>query len=68
MRLKVVIRLYSVSRMDKGGSDSISVTINLTQAPEFTDGTSTTRSIDEGTAAGVNIGIRYPQQMQRVVP
>ena len=41
---------------NKGGSDSITVTINLTQAPEFDDGTSTTRSIAEGTAANVNIG------------
>ncbi len=40
----------------KGGSDSIIVTINITQAPVFTDGTSTTRSIAEETAAGVNIG------------
>ncbi len=41
---------------NKGGSDSITVTINLTQAPEFDDGTSTTRSIAEETAANVNIG------------
>ncbi len=44
-----------------GGSDSITVTINVTdvsenQAPVFTDGTSTTRSIPEDTAAGQNIG------------
>ena len=41
------------------GSDSITVTINLTnvnEAPEFTDGTSTTRAIAENTASGQNIG------------
>ena len=52
----------SVSVSDgKGGSDSIAVTINVTdvnenRAPSFTDGSSTTRSIAENTAAGVNIG------------
>ena len=48
----------------KGGSDSITVTINVTDvnetpannAPVFTDGTSTTRSIAENTASGTNIG------------
>ena len=42
-----------------GGSDSITVTINVTdvnEAPVFSDGTSTTRSIAENTAAGQNIG------------
>ncbi len=43
------------------GSDSITVTINVSdvsenRAPVFTDGTSTTRSIPENTAAGRNIG------------
>ena len=46
---------------DNGGSDSITVTINITDvtensAPVFTDGASTTRSIAENTAAGTNIG------------
>ena len=47
-----------------GGSDSITVTINVTDvnenvannAPVFTDGTSTTRSVAENTASGTNIG------------
>ncbi len=47
-----------------GGTDSITVTINVTDAdetpantaPTFTDGTSTTRSIAENTASGQNIG------------
>ncbi len=42
-----------------GGSDSISVTINVTDAndaPTLTDGTSTSRSVAENTAAGNNIG------------
>ncbi len=42
-----------------GGSDSITVTINVTdvnEAPVFSDGTSTTRSIAENTAAGQDIG------------
>ncbi len=44
-----------------GGSDSIVVTINVTdvdenRAPSFTEGTSTTRSIAENTAADTNIG------------
>ena len=44
-----------------GGSDTISVTINVTDvlenhAPTFTDGTGTSRSIDENTATSVNIG------------
>ena len=52
----------SVSVSDgKGGTDSITVTINITDvnensAPAFTDGASTTRSIAENTASGVNIG------------
>ena len=43
----------------KGGTDSITVTINVTDtnnAPVFTEGSSTTRSIAENTAAGRNIG------------
>ena len=58
---------YSVSVFvsdGNGGSDSISVTITVTDvdetpannAPTFTDGSSTTRSIAENTASGVNIG------------
>ncbi|MXZ02049.1 hypothetical protein F4Y93_15920, partial [Candidatus Poribacteria bacterium] len=44
-----------------GGSDSITVTINVTdihenRAPVFTDGTRTTRTVTENTAANVNIG------------
>ena len=47
-----------------GGTDSITVTINVTDvtevptnnAPVFTDGTSTTRSIAENTVSGTNIG------------
>ena len=42
-----------------GGSDSIDVTINVTDVndiPTFTDGTDTTRSIPENTASGTNIG------------
>ena len=52
----------SVSVSDgNGGSDSITVTINVTdvnenRAPAFADGASTTRSIAENTASGVNIG------------
>ena len=53
----------SVSVSDgNGGSDSITVTINVTDVvnenrdPVFTDGDSTTRSIAENTASGVNIG------------
>ena len=45
------------------GNDSISVTINVTdvnetinQAPAFTEGTSTTRSVAENTSSGTNIG------------
>ena len=46
------------------GSDSISVTINITNidesapnnAPVFSDGASTTRTVAENTGAGVNIG------------
>ncbi len=42
-----------------GGSDSITVTINVSdvnEAPVFSDGASTTRSIAENTAAEQNIG------------
>ena len=42
-----------------GGSDSIEVTINVTnvnEAPVFSDGSSTTRSVAENTASGQNIG------------
>ncbi len=46
----------------KGGTDSISVTINVTdatenRAPVFTDGENTTRTVAENTAADTNIGI-----------
>ena len=47
---------------DKGSSDSISVRINVTnvnEAPSFTDGTSTTRTIAENTAANTNIGSAF---------
>ena len=54
---------YSVTVTVSDGSltDSISVTINITdinenRAPEFSDGTSATRSVAESTAAGENIG------------
>ena len=50
----------SVSVSDgNGGSDSIAVTINVTnvnEAPSFTEGSSTTRSIPENTTSGTNIG------------
>ena len=57
-------RSYSVtvSVFDRdGGSDSITVTIDVTdvddnRAPAFTDGDTTTRSVAENTAAGQNIG------------
>ena len=42
-----------------GGTDSITVTINVTnvnEAPEFSDGSSTTRSVNENAASGQNIG------------
>ncbi len=42
-----------------GGNDSITVTINVTnvnEAPVFSDGSSTTRSVAENTAANTNIG------------
>ncbi len=47
-----------------GAANTINVTINVTNvvepsdnvAPEFTDGTSTTRSVAENTAASVNVG------------
>ena len=44
---------------DNGGTDSIPVTINITnvnEAPAFSGGSSTTRSIAENTASGINIG------------
>ena len=44
---------------NKGGTDDISVTINITnvnEAPVFSEGDSTTRSILENTAADQNIG------------
>ena len=44
---------------ENGGSDSITVTISVTnvnESPEFTDGTSTARSIAENAPAGTNIG------------
>ncbi len=58
---------YSVTvtvKDDDNASDSISVTINITDveettpnnAPVFSDGASTTRSIAENTAANMNIG------------
>ena len=43
----------------RGGTDTITVTINITDAndtPVFTDGDSTTRSVAGNTAAGENIG------------
>ena len=45
----------------KGGSDSIIVTINITdvnenRAPVFTDGSTTTRSVAENTGSGQDIG------------
>ena len=50
-----------VTVSDSSLSDEITVTINVTdvdenRAPVFTDGTATTRSIAENTAAGTNIG------------
>ena len=39
-----------------GGSDSIAVTINVTAAPVFTEGTTATRSVAENTRPGTNIG------------
>ncbi len=52
---------YSVSVIasdNKGGSDSISVTINVTnvnEAPVFSDGSSTTRAIAENAPENINI-------------
>ncbi len=49
----------TVTASDGSFTDSITVTINVTNtndAPVFTAGTSTTRSIAENTNAGVNIG------------
>ena len=43
----------------RGGTDTISVTVNITdepEAPEFTDGDSTTRTISENSAVDTNIG------------
>ena len=43
----------------RGGTDTISITVNITdepEAPEFTDGDSTTRTISENSAADTNIG------------
>ena len=45
----------------EGGSDSITVTINVTdedenRAPSFTEGSSTTRSVEENTGSGQDIG------------
>ncbi len=45
----------------KGGTDSITVTINVTdvqenRAPVFTDGASTTRAVAENTGSGIDIG------------
>ena len=43
----------------KGGSDSIDVTINVSnvnEAPRFTEGDSTTRTVAENTVSGTNIG------------
>ena len=53
---------------DNGGSDSITVTINITdvnenRAPVFTDGSSTTRAVAENTGSGQNIGT-MPSQPQ----
>ena len=47
-----------------GGTDSITVTITVTDVtetnnpPVFTDGTNTTRTIAENTVSGANIGAR----------
>ncbi len=49
----------SVTASDGTDTDSISVTINVTdvnEAPAFSDGDSTTRSIAENVAADINIG------------
>ena len=43
----------------RGGTDTISITVNITdepEAPEFTDGDSTTRTISENSAVDTNIG------------
>ena len=56
--------LYSVTITvsdGRGGSDTISVTINVTdvqenRAPSFIDGSSTTRSVAENTSSGQDIG------------
>ena len=47
---------------NNGGSDSINVTItvnDVNEAPEFTDGTSTSRSIAENTGAGAEYRFTY---------
>ncbi len=55
-------RSYSVTVSvsdGNGGTDSITVTINVTyvnRAPSFTDGSTTTRLVAENTASGQNIG------------
>ena len=52
-------------------ADSIAVTINLTDvndAPTFTDGDSTTRSLAENTAAGENVGMRYRRRTRTTTP
>ena len=46
----------------KGGSDSITVTINVTnvnEAPVFTQGTRATLAVAENTAPGTNIGVAF---------
>ena len=52
--------IVTVSVSDgNGGSDSIAVVINVTnvnEVPSFTEGASTTRSVAENTASGLNIG------------
>ena len=59
MRRKHLTRSTISVSDEKGGTDSITVTINVTnvnEAPSFTDGTSTARSIAENTSSGQNIG------------
>ena len=56
------VKRYSVTvnvSDNKGGTDSISITINIrnvNEAPVFSEGDSTTRSIAENTASSVDIG------------
>ena len=51
---------FTISVSDgNGGSDTINIIIrvtNVNEAPNFTDGSSTTRSVAENTASGQNIG------------